>query len=76
MCSVASNCSIVLSRYGVLPVTAVVQQCQDMQCYQQLQYSGVKIRDGITYERVNNVCVKNPILGKIFFKFYAVMLRK
>ena len=28
------------------------------------------------YQRANNVGVKNPILGKIFAKFYAVLSRK
>ena len=35
-----------------------------------------KYRDAKTYKRVNNVCVKNSIWGKIFAKFYAVLSRK
>ena len=31
--------------------------------------------DAKTYERANNVSVKNPISGKIFAKFYAVLSR-
>ena len=33
-------------------------------------------RDAKTYQRANNIGVKNSILGKIFAKFYAVMSRK
>ena len=34
-------------------------------------------RDAKTYKRANNVCVKkNPISGKIFAKFYALLSRK
>ena len=31
------------------------------------------IRDGKMYQSANNVGVKNPISGKIFAKFYAVL---
>ena len=33
-------------------------------------------RDVKTYQLVNNVGVKNPISGKIFATFYAVLSRK
>ena len=38
-----------------------------------LQYSVQYSRDANTYKRANNICVKNPILGKIFAKFYAIL---
>ena len=33
-------------------------------------------KEANTYERENNVSVKNPILGEIFAKCYAVLSRK
>ena len=41
-------------------------------------YLGIRVlgRDAKTYDRANNVCVKNPISGKIFANFHAVLSRK
>ena len=61
-CAICSECKVAIIQTQIFVMVSAMLDCRVL-------FSAV-LRDG--KKRTKNVCVKNPILGKIFAKFYAV----